>query len=87
MTDYFELRDGLFRQYMKKAHWHCSPRGFPPFTRDVPSYTIMCVLETPDDILVESHVIDAIYWEGFTNKNMLLAEIISRIEWNLMQAW
>ena len=54
MSDYFEMRDALFKQYMKKAHWQCYPRGFSPMTRDVPTHTIVCTLECPEGLLVES---------------------------------
>lgn len=87
MSDYFEMRDALFKQYMKKAHWQCYPRGFSPMTRDVPTYTIVCTLDTPDGIIVEDIVINAIEWEQSWDKGFLFRLTIHRIVCRILMAW
>lgn len=87
MSDYFEMRESLLKQYMKKAHWQCYPRGFSPMTRDVPMYTIVCTLDTPEGIMVESWTITATEFERVENKRLFVATLAAKIEYFLKLTW
>lgn len=87
MSDYFEMREALFKQRMKKAFWICYPRGFSPFTRDVPSYTLVCSLDSPEGIMVESRMIAATHWERANDKRAFLSLLVAELEHHMRLAW
>tara|TARA_Y100001973_G_scaffold5604_1_gene7782 strand:+ start:2225 stop:2497 length:273 start_codon:yes stop_codon:yes gene_type:complete len=87
VTEYFEMRDALFAHVMKKAKWHCVPRGFSPFTRDVPSYTVVCTLDTPEGILVESRTVSATEFERAKDQRLFVALLVAKIGYFLKLSW